>query len=163
MDLQIEEDIAFQKRQWVVQRFGRYGMYLFVLAAALGFFGEGILSQKKIQHGILEVDYERFSRFQKNSIFKIKIAAQNSVESPHRTIWINNDFLKDIKIENIDPQPSHVQADSLGHNYIFETSKAGEALSVFFHFRYQRPGSYTALIRTDEKSGEVFLRQLVYP
>ena len=43
-ELQIEQDMGFQRTEWVVQRAGWVGMALLILAALVGLLGRGPLS-----------------------------------------------------------------------------------------------------------------------
>jgi len=65
-DLQINEDMEFQRRSWIVQRVGWLVFALVILLAALGLFGDGILSDAKAgqEEGALWLEYPRFKRFE---------------------------------------------------------------------------------------------------
>ena len=65
-DLQIDEDMEFQRRSWIVQRIGWAIFALVILLAALGLFGDGILSDTKAgqEEGALWLEYPRFERFE---------------------------------------------------------------------------------------------------
>ncbi|HEU4345558.1 MAG TPA: hypothetical protein VFU31_28750, partial [Candidatus Binatia bacterium] len=49
--LEIEEDLRFQERAWVVQRVGWGVMLLVIVATAAGMFGEGALSSATVGDG----------------------------------------------------------------------------------------------------------------
>jgi hypothetical protein len=162
--LQIEDDMKFHKREWFVQRVGRLIMFACVIAAALGLFGSGMLAKTSVRDGILKVDYQRFCRVQRMASYEIYISeTRNLAGKAQRKLWLPNDFIKEVQIEHVEPEPSTVQADSLGHTYIFETAGAGEGISVFFQFRHKRPGMHTILMRADDKAAQVILKQWVYP
>ena len=64
-DLEVDEDLPFQRRAWVAQRIGWVLMALFVLAAAVGLLGAGPLSHARIDvPGLMTLEYERFARFE---------------------------------------------------------------------------------------------------
>jgi hypothetical protein len=48
-DLEIGEDLKFEKWQWTVERIGWLVMVGFIVAAMLGAFGRGLFSKKNIQ------------------------------------------------------------------------------------------------------------------
>jgi hypothetical protein len=61
--LQIDEDLAFQRREWKIQRVGWGAMALVIIAALLGVFGTGPLSNATLEREGLRLEYERFCRF----------------------------------------------------------------------------------------------------
>ena len=46
-DLELNQDLAFQYREWAVQRGSRWVLAVFVIAAALGAFGGGPLTHAR--------------------------------------------------------------------------------------------------------------------
>ena len=48
-DLEISPDLNFQRRSWAMQRFAWVVLALFILAALLGLFGPGPLSQTRAE------------------------------------------------------------------------------------------------------------------
>ena len=65
-ELQIDEDMDFQHKEWIAERWGWRIMALVLLAGLLGLFGQGPLSDKTVQSGSLLVQYGRFERLFKN-------------------------------------------------------------------------------------------------
>ena len=61
-DLEISEDIVFQRRSWVMQRVGWGLMALFLATGPTGAFGVGPLSSTSAIREDLKVSYERFPR-----------------------------------------------------------------------------------------------------
>ncbi len=64
--IQLEDDIAFQRKSWLVERIG-WGVMLTILVAALaGLFASGPLSSKNVESADSSaiVRYERFARAQ---------------------------------------------------------------------------------------------------
>jgi hypothetical protein len=64
-DLEIEEYIGFQRRDWAVRHIAWAILALVVLAALLGLFGNGILSKANLgdDEMPLQLEYERFGRY----------------------------------------------------------------------------------------------------
>ena len=62
--LEIDEDIAFQRREWRWQRVGRWLLTSFVLMAASGLFGNGPLSHATAGGAgdAIRLEFERFIR-----------------------------------------------------------------------------------------------------
>lgn len=65
-DLQISEDMEFQRRSWIVQRTGWAIFALVILLAALGVSGDGMLSSARAgqEDGGLWLEFPRFGRFE---------------------------------------------------------------------------------------------------
>jgi hypothetical protein len=63
-DLEIPEDLPFQRREWVAERVAWAVMALLIAGALLGFFGTGPLSRTTAgdEAGPLWLEYERFAR-----------------------------------------------------------------------------------------------------
>jgi len=162
--LEIDEDMRFHKAECILQRVGRALLFLFLAAAVLGVFGEGPFSKQTASNGLLEVDYERFGRMGKNSSLEVRLApAPAPAGAAQRKVWINNEFLKRVQMEQIQPEPQSVQTGGGGLTYIFETESTGEAASICFHFRPERFGRHTAVLRVDGQAAEVALEQMIYP
>jgi hypothetical protein len=64
-DLQIDEDPDAQRRHWIAERVGWTVITLVILAALLGLFGSGWLSEASVgtPEGALRLEYSRFGRF----------------------------------------------------------------------------------------------------
>ncbi|HVK70477.1 MAG TPA: hypothetical protein VM694_38755 [Polyangium sp.] len=83
-DLETSEDLAFERASMRVRRVGRAVLFLFVLLAALGLFGEGPLSHASAGDASgLFVRYERFTRLDGTTRFEIHPRTQNSA-APRR-------------------------------------------------------------------------------
>ena len=55
-ELQIEEDIRLQEKGWRFQRWGWAFIFSMVILAALGLFGDGIISKRTEKIGGAEVE-----------------------------------------------------------------------------------------------------------
>lgn len=71
--LQLHEDLAHERREWKLQRVGWALMALALLAAVLGLFGHGPLSEtaSASADGALTVRHQRFERYQAPSEYDI--------------------------------------------------------------------------------------------
>ncbi|MDI1428452.1 hypothetical protein [Polyangium sorediatum] len=83
-DLETSEDLAFERTSMRVRRVGRALLFLFVLLAALGLFGDGPLSHARAGDASgLFVRYERFLRVDGTTRFEIHPRVQSSA-APRR-------------------------------------------------------------------------------
>jgi hypothetical protein len=143
--LDIEEDMAFQLRDWMVERIGWAVMALIVLAAALGLFSTGPLSWTTARDAqdTLVVEYERFLRQSSPVTMKLKVAPQ-AVTAEGVILEINEAFADAFRITEIQPQPARSSAIPGGMRFRFETAPNAPA-TIYFHLSpedigFSRPG-----------------------
>ena len=117
-ELEIDQDLAFQRREWTIQRAGWWLMLAFVVAAATGLFGGGFLSQATAGEpdGPLWVEYERFDRQGRVSRTQIHVRPP---AGPGFQLRLNRDYFDAIRVERLTPEP--------------ETLEVGPS-EVVFHF-----------------------------
>ena len=114
--MDIDESIEVQKRGWTVQRFGWIFMLVFVVLAALGLFGNGILSKKNVQSGTQQLEYPQYSRFE--SRLELKFDLNGS--APQSIISLPGKYLEKFRVESILPEPKQSMVAENRVNYIFE-------------------------------------------
>lgn len=167
--LQIDQDLAFQRRTWIVERAGWAGMGLLVLAALAGLFGGGPLSQATAgaPGGALWLEYDRFGRLLSPATLRVHIGAAG--EGTAR-IWLDRAYLSDVKLEGVVPEPDSVEAASDGLVFVFRVAEPGPPSSVTFDLQPERFGLLTghaALVSAGAGVGEtdprVRFRQFIYP
>jgi hypothetical protein len=114
--MEIEENIEVQKKGWVIQRIGWLLMLIFVLLAAFGFFGDGVVSKKNLQAGEQKFEYPQYSRFESRMELKFDLhsAAQQNI------ISLPGDYLDQFRIESILPEPKENTIANDRVNYVFE-------------------------------------------
>jgi hypothetical protein len=140
-DLEIDQDIAFQKHEWQVQRVAWVVMALIVLLAALGLFGTGLLSSASASdpNGVLTVDYQRFIRHDGRTTLTVNVAPElvtgDSVE-----IWLAADYHADVQIEQISPEPQEVRTDGDRLIYVLAVEGVTGPLELSFALRPQAIG-----------------------
>ena len=63
-DLELDQDLGFQRREWSLQRIGWWALTGFVVVASLGLFGGGPLSRGRVGDpgAAVWIEYERFVR-----------------------------------------------------------------------------------------------------
>lgn len=102
----LDEDMAFQRREWWWQRLGRAAIGLFVLAACLGVLGgTGPLNRTDASagDGSLTVEYDRFIRAGAPTIMRLTVdgaAADDCILSPA--------VFDEMQIQRIEPAPEEV-------------------------------------------------------
>jgi hypothetical protein len=114
----VEDDISLHRKGWIVQRIGWILMFGFLIAAILGLFGEGPLSQRKLQAGNISIEYERFCRYEHGMEMRLESGAENI-----STVSIPQEYLKSFRITDIVPEPEKQVAVADHIQYLFAGSQ----------------------------------------
>ncbi|MDC0740438.1 hypothetical protein [Polyangium mundeleinium] len=123
-DLETSEDLAFERTSMRVRRVGRAVLFLFVLLAALGLFGEGPLSHATAGDASgFFVRYERFTRVDGATRFEIRPRAQSSA-APRR-LFLSASLFERGHIEHFVPEPSLVEIHADRSAITFPRVEAG--------------------------------------
>ena len=158
--LEIWQDLAFERRQWKVQRVGWIVIAIILLLALLGVFGNGPLSHAETSAGALRAEYERFTHADAPTTLHIHVRApgQGNVR-----LAINRDYLDAIPIQHIRPAPLRVESAGNDQVYEFAAPDAGD-LHVSIDASPQAPSLPTAVVRLQGANAATLgFRQVVYP
>lgn len=165
-DLQIEQDMAFQRRDWRVQRIGWAVMVLVVAASTAGLLGSGPLSRGRTEvPGVVSVDYQRFSRFQAPEELRVQVAPA-ATAAPEVRLAVDRRFLDGAEIRSILPRPDRVESAGGDVTFVFPLARPGEGLDVVFNLRSEHLGlarGRVGVVRADGPPATVEFRQVVYP
>jgi hypothetical protein len=164
-DLQINEDLEFQRRSWVLQRVGWVVMGLVVLAALLGLFGgTGSLGGAKAgsEDAVMSVSYERFLRFMKPTTLQIRLSPEAGTEG-EVTVWLDREYLEGMQVQQVTPQPDSAEAGPDRLTYVFKVDDPNGPTAVTFDLLpQQKIGPLKGRAGIDD--GEpVNFSQFVYP
>lgn len=158
--LDVHEDVAFERRQWRVQRVSWIVIALLLLLGLLGVFGNGPLSDAVAADGALHVSYERFVHAQAPTTLHIRVSAPGA--SPVR-LAIDHRYLDALSVEHIRPEPLRVESSGDDDLFEFAGPSAGD-LQVSLDGTPQRPGLPVAVVRLQgPNAARVGFRQVVYP
>jgi hypothetical protein len=125
-----------------------------------GAFGKGPMSRKKAGQESLWVDYERFARWQTRTTLELH-AVPDAADNKAR-ISINDDYIKDVMIEQITPLPEHIETRSKKTTFIFSGKEREDPLVIRFHLQPEKPGAKKVRIALGEDRA-IQIKQLVYP
>jgi hypothetical protein len=158
-EIEIEDEIAFQKKDWQAQRIGWAIMLLLILLALLGVFGgNGILSDVQAETDGLAVHFERFGRYKMSG--QLQFDAEGSGDVVR--LWIDSSYLENVEIESISPQPELVESAPDRQIYLFPITQSGEPISITFYIKPERPGVLNGKAGIEGGSSLDFT-QLIYP
>jgi hypothetical protein len=153
-ELELEEDLKWTERSWVIQRIGWIMLLLFVGSAALGVFGTGILSKVHKQSGEYSVEYERFGRYQMPQEIKIMAPSRNG----KIVITVPQSFTQNYEIPSSIPQPERQVFDNT--HLRLEYPSNGPVL-IMFEIEAEKTGTHTADFLVND---QVFsISQFIYP
>ena len=153
-ELSIEEHIDLHRKGFVIQKAGLIFIILMVAMAAIGAFGDGVLSKKTLSAAGTTVEYQRFYRFEAKMPIRLKATAQQG----RATVSFDNQYLKDLKIESINPEPAGSRMESNSVHFFFEG--AGE-MDITFYMIPQQVGSLRSTLAVNDHSFD--LRHFIYP
>jgi hypothetical protein len=161
-DLEVEQDLAFQRREWVVERVGWTAMLVLAVAGLLGLFGTGPLAAAEARgaDGLL-LDYGRFERFNAPAELIFEVPAQSIAEDGTFTLALARDYLDDVEVEQVTPEPEEVRADGEWLTFTFG-SAAPEAVTVVFHLQHDRIGPTELHVRLGDNQ-PLAIGQFIYP
>jgi hypothetical protein len=142
-DLEIDEDFAFQKRSWRVQRIGQFLVALFVLAGLAGLLGGGGFARTTARSGGTEVEYPRFLRAHMPVEFRIAISSTSADEPLF--IGLDAAFFESFQVEKISPEP---RLESLGGGRVgYEFARFDAGLTpIVLRAKAKRIGATAAYI-----------------
>ena len=151
--LPIEENMSLHKAGWVIQRIGWGLMFAFLIAAVLGLFGEGPLSERKIHSGNIEVEYDRFGRYEHGMLVRIQ-SRKETISS----ISISEEYLETFRINTIVPRPSKEIAANGTVEFQFEGPT--NTVVAFYTMPVERK-TVNGLFRVNNDSFSI--KQTIYP
>jgi hypothetical protein len=152
--LQINEDIDFHSKGWIIQRVGWALMFIFILCAALGLFGNGVLSHRNVTKDGTTVFYERFGRHQSNTRVEIDANGRNGKIE----VVLSGNFTESYKIERIVPEAAEQKIQHGSKVYVFTAEGQGH---VTFFVNALKQGTITSTVAVN---GTGFnLESYIYP
>jgi hypothetical protein len=162
-DLELEEDIGFQRRGWAVRHIAWAILALVFLAALLGLFGNGILSEATLgDDGMpLQLEYQRFGRYKAPMDLKVHLGPEAIQEGKVR-LWLERSYLNIMQVETIVPQPGSVESGANHLIYVFNVSSSDFPVEVTFLMQSESIGRQTGRLGLEGGSSLSF-SQFIYP
>ena len=164
--LDVDQDLDFQRRSWVVQRVGWVLMTLFVLAAAIGLLGSGPLSHARAEApGAMSVDYQRFARLETSETLTVRLEPAAIVGSSIR-LSLDRRFLDSARMASVLPPPTRVESATGRLIYVFAVAEPSAPMVVSFHFEPQEIGRHRGIVGLESATPatrSIAFHRLVYP
>lgn len=156
--IDIGEDIAQQRKVWIIERVAWVLMAIIMLGALLGFTGHGPYSEREVsapQSGLV-VSYQRFERYHAQTLLSLRLTA---VRGDETRVRIGQEFLRKVEVMRIEPEPERIELDDAFFTYVFNTNAPG---LVLFHYKPIEAGPLQIDIGLDDEPLQQ-LPQFVYP
>jgi hypothetical protein len=161
--LELEEDLPFQRAEWLVQRIGWFIWGLIVAAALVGLVGPGPLSttQAPAPDGSLIVEYDRFLHHHNPTRLAVMPQLGDSGAEPFR-VHVSRSLLDQIEVMRIEPEPQGREFDPDGVIYTFPRRPNTDQARILFHVQYKNYGRSKGFLRLAGHEPAT-LHQFVYP
>jgi hypothetical protein len=156
-ELQLAEDLSFQRREWTAQRVGWVVLGLVLLAALAGLFGVGPLSNSSTERDGLRLEYERFARLHQPLSLRFHFSGDRQDSA---AVSLSRKYLAAVQIEHISPQPEKVEADVDWLIYSFSTRQG--AGGATFHLKPEKFGTLSGEAKL-ARGEPLSFRQFIYP
>jgi hypothetical protein len=160
-ELDIDQDLEFQRRDWTFERVGWIVMLLLLVAALVGLLGQGPLSksERASPDNSLRVEYDRFERHGASAELTLFVR-RDSAAGPAVSVWVKDDFLRGIQLDQIAPEP--VRQVSVGDRTLFDIAVAGDSARLTLAFRPKKWGARRIELGIMGRE-PLTLSQFVYP
>lgn len=160
-ELDIDQDLEFQRREWFVQRIGWWALTAFIAAAILGLFGGGPLSSAQAgESGApLWVEYERFLRV--GAASRISVHGSLPPSEAGFQLRLPRAYLDAFRIDRIVPEPQTItigDADVTLHFGPVPGGATAKTLHVIFDVEPVHVGRYAAVFQIDGRAPVTFVQ-----
>ncbi len=161
IELGVEKDYPYQRRQWTAERIGWCVMALFLIAGLAGVFGRGPLSRGEARHpdGLLAIEYERLARFHAPSELRVRLQPVPTAEDVY--LSIPQSYLDGIMVKEIVPQPASARVDGETVVYRFLVEPETQSMEVLFRLKMETAGNLAGSVAAGNAS--LSFRQFVFP
>jgi len=163
--LQIEQDPAFQRRSWRVERIGTWLFVALLGAAVSGLFGSGPLSHAAATvPGVLRVEFQRFSQYQSPDNLLIHVEP-GAAPGRELRLWLDRAYLAGVRLEAMVPTPIRVETAADRLTFVFALTEPGVPFTVLVALQPQHFGVMHGRLGL-EPAGDgprLAFRQIVFP
>ncbi|RDI50501.1 hypothetical protein [Microvirga subterranea] len=161
--IEVDEDMAWQRWTWAIQRLGWLVMGGLVLTALTGVFGYGPVSWQQASDpaGLLRVEYERFERQLSEHTLKVDIAP-GATTGGDVALRLNGEFLDAAEVREIVPEPRETRSLGSDVEYVFPVTQSGRPATIRFVLKLRAAGAIEAEVGLSGREPARFT-QFVYP
>ena len=153
--LELDEKLSSQLNDWKAQKIGALAIMAVIVLTALGLFGNGLLSAKKVEQAGITLQYEQFLRRTKE--MDIQWQLTNGQQPVFR---IPIDYLAQFKIDKIVPEGYKTQLNDAYVTYTFDADRPVGTL-IHFYLTPQQTGSVAGVWTVDSERFQI--KHFIYP
>lgn len=158
-DLELTQDLGWQRRAWTIHRVGWIFLAGFLVAAALGVFGgDGPLRETEAG-GEASIQYDRFTRFGSPTELSV-FPAPDPAGQGQVQVGVESDYWADFEVQAVTPQPDSVRAAKGEVIYTFLVGDVPGRLD--FSLQPRESGVQSGAVRIGE-AAPIDFTQIVYP
>jgi len=162
-DLEIDQDLDFQKREWIVERVSWFVGLAIIILGLLGLFGTGPISSTTAgdANGPISVDYQRFVRHNGEMSLTMTVAP-DQVQDGQVELWISATILDKVDLQQFSHEPDEVRNEGDRTVFVFLTGDTPGQLTITVNMRSHVFGRIAGDIGIVDGS-QVSISQLSYP
>ena len=152
--LDFQDELELHKKGWIAQRIGWIFLAMVFTAAAIGVFGDGVISKRRISNGDVTIEFEKFSRFQ--TTMRLRISLRQS----DRTVQLKipQHYLEQCEIEKLVPEPEQQFIVDDLQVYTFNAQRRG---NIFLYLTPKKVGQIKSTFRVNDT--DFTFSHFVYP
>jgi hypothetical protein len=161
--LQVDEDMRFQRLNWAAERIAWGFLSLVILAALLGFFSRGPLSEAEARDadGALRVTYERFLRHGTASSLGIEVTSL-ATQAEHVELRLRGPMFHGLHVQTVRPEPLRSRLAEDGWLMTFPVADQGRAGLIRMEIRPEALATLEGEVAIEGR-GPARLSAFVYP
>lgn len=161
-ELDLDEDLRFERRSWVAERVAWVVFAALVAAALLGLFGEGPLSTSEARSpdGSVVVAFERFARRGGATDVFVQVDPRLNSEEGFEIVF-SDEFLDSFTVRDIQPQPDATRSLDEGLSFSFLSGPGDAMRRVRFSLNTDSMGSIGYDIRVADQT--LSINHFIYP
>lgn len=155
--IDVDQDMSYQRREWRAQKVAWVLFGAFLLAALVGFLGQGPLAKRSIGEpgSALSLEYMQIDRYQAPTQMTFTLDPSVADQGLLR-LSFSAEFVKRIELERFIPQPEYVEVGADEVTYALRVTEATEAVKAYLDFEHQQPGLAKGWVRLADGSSLQF-------
>lgn len=159
----INQDLDFSQREWIVERVGWVVMALLVLAGLLGLLGRGPLTDKVARDANQQAWVEYYSIDHADAASELRLHIEPGVvPADQMRLTLNSAYLDRIEVESIEPEPAAQQLTGEGVAFVFALTEPGRPVDLTVHYHFVEYGRAAATLAI-EGGPQLSFSQFVLP
>jgi hypothetical protein len=162
-NIDLSQDMVFERREWVLQRVGWVVIALLLVAALLGLLGHGPLTREQAVdiNSASWLEYNSVDHYQASSQLKLHVGP-GAASGKQLRVSLNQAYLERIELERVMPEPASQELGEGRVFFVFDVAEPGQPLDVAFQLAFTQFGRANAEVAV-EGGPQFSFSQLVLP